>query len=148
MARESEVGLAIGSQVPYFDCLIHGSGCEFGEILGIEDQAQYEMFVLVKRPLEGEPSLIIPNLDLRIIRTGDYERLRRVHDNTSNEIVMRFEGLHLLHRIVVEYPHLKIVTACQHPVLAAQKLDSPDGESGCFDCANAGLDLDAYTLFE
>lgn len=67
MARESEIGLAIGSQIPYFDCLIHGSRCEFGEILRIEGQTQYKMFVLVKCPFEGESSLIIPNLDFSII---------------------------------------------------------------------------------
>lgn len=119
MAGESEIGLAISAQVPYFDRLVHGSRGELSEILGIEGQAQYKVFMLIESSLEGESSLVIPNLDFGVIGTGDYERLGRVHDDASDEIVMRFKGLHLLHRIVVEYPHLEVVAACEHPVLVA-----------------------------
>jgi hypothetical protein len=62
-----------------------------------------------------------------------------MHNDTSYEIVMSFKSFHLLHRIVVEDTHLKIIATCHHPVFATYKFDSSDREGRSFDSTNAGL---------
>jgi len=148
VAWKCEVGLTISSQVPNFDGLVHGARCELREIFRIESEREDKMLVLVQCSFEWEASLVVPNLDFGIIRAGDYVWFRRVHNYRPNEVIMRFESLHLLHRIVVEYPHLEIVTARQNPMLAAEKLDRPDGESGGLESSYASLRVILLTLLE
>ena len=69
------------------------------------------MLVLVERPLECEPTLIVPYLNFGVIGAGDHIWFGGMNDDRSDEIPVRLKRLHFLHGVVVEHTHLEVVAA-------------------------------------
>lgn len=69
-------------------------------------------------------------------------------NNSTNEIVMSFDGFNFLHRIIVEYSDVKIIWASENPMFFAEEFDGSYGESRGFDGTYTGLDQYDDTLLE
>ena len=77
------------------------------------------MLMFAQSSFKGKASLIIPYFDLGVIWACDDERLGRVDNDSSDEVIMGFKRFYFLHCIVVEDSDLEIVTSGNNPVLTA-----------------------------
>ena len=115
---KGQICFSISCQIPYFDCFIHGSWGEFGEIFRVESQSQNIVFMFGQGPHKGEVIFIVPNFDFSVIRAGDEIGFWRMNNESSEKILMCLKRFNFFHGIVVEDSDLKIITSCQNPMFA------------------------------
>lgn len=117
MSSESKVCLALSSQIPYFNCLIHGSRSEFSEVLWVKCQSHHKMFMLIQGPYQGKVFLKIPYFYFGVIWGCNHIWLSRVNNDCPYKISMGLNCIYFLHCIVVEYSQLKVIRTTYDPVL-------------------------------
>jgi hypothetical protein len=99
----------------HLDALVETGAGEGVEVLGIETETHDEMAVSLE--LGGLPILLpVPELDAVIIRRADDARERRMHHYAADKVAVRLEGLHLLHRVVIEDPNREVVRPHHYPI--------------------------------
>ena len=86
MARNCHIGLAISSQVPQFDRLVHRPRCKLAEIFWIEGQCKDKVLVLLESARQNEILLIVPELDLGVVGATDDEWFCGMHQYAPDKV--------------------------------------------------------------
>ena len=148
MPRDSHIGLTVCGQIPQLDRLVHRTRSELAEIFGIECQSKDEVLVLLKSASQRKIFLVVPKLDLGVVRTTDDQGLGGMDQNRPYEVGMRINALHLLGSVIVKHPDLEVIGPTEHPVLLGEKLHSPYWVCRGLECANRCLCGKGGTLLE
>ena len=87
-------------------------------VLGVENHVHDVVRVSLEHHRAIPLSLPIPKLDEHVVRTRHHVRLRRVHRDRSNVILMRFKPNHQFGRVIVVHSHEHVVGSGRDPLFA------------------------------